>query len=152
MGRSESLGASARISEKCSAMRRISRRAVSAEPLASAHLHLSNRLVTLIAESEGSPLIDGGIVNRARLTWPVCGEFHITRRPESETSPCSGDASDMSRVARAEARVRRSVVRASLRPARCDTDVGCKTSCNPRASVRDLSAAKTRFDPNTRAE
>jgi hypothetical protein len=70
----------------------ISRSTVSAEPLASTHVHLSNRPVTLIAESHGYPLTGyGGIVNRARLTWPAAAlagfsHFLIMRRgrPESE--------------------------------------------------------------------
>jgi len=70
----------------------ISKSTVSAEPLASTHIHLSNRPVTLIAESQGYPLTGyGGIVNRARLTWPAAAlagfsYLHIMRRgrPESE--------------------------------------------------------------------
>jgi hypothetical protein len=65
---------------------RVSRSTVSAEPLASTHIHLSNRPVTLIAESQGFPLTGcGGIVDRARLTWPATAlarfsHFLIMRR------------------------------------------------------------------------
>jgi len=70
----------------------ILRSTVSAEPLASTHIHLSNCPVTLIAESQCFPPTGyGGIVNRARFTWPAAAlapfsHFLIMRcgRPESE--------------------------------------------------------------------
>ena len=110
---------------------------------------LANQVRGLLAEH--GILIARGFAP-LRRALPVCGEFDLTRRPESETSPCSGDASDTIRVARAEARVRHSVAPGSSRPVRCDSGDHCKTSCSPRASIRGRSAAKTRFDPDTRAE
>jgi len=69
----------------------ILRSAVSAEPLASTHIHLSNCPVTLIAESQSFPLTGyGGIVNRARFTWPAAAlapfsHFLIMRCGRSES-------------------------------------------------------------------
>src|SRR5208282_1968425 len=34
---------------------------------------------------------------------------------------------------------------------RYDSEIGCKTPCSPRASVRDRSGSKTKSDPDIRA-
>ena len=83
--------------------------------------------------------------------WPVCVEFQLTRRLGSETIHCNAVATDSSRTTRAVAEVRRSAAPVSPLSVRCDSDIGCRTPCSPRASVRGRSGSKTRSDPDTRA-
>ena len=82
---------------------------------------------------------------------PVCVEFQLTRRLGSEIIHYNAVATDRSRSARAVARVRRSGAPVSPLSVRCDSDIGCRTPCSRRASVRGRSGSKTRFDPDTRA-
>jgi len=82
---------------------------------------------------------------------PVCGEFQFRQQPGPETSPCGAVASDMSRSARAGAGVRHCAAPALVLPTPYDTDIGCRTPCSPRPSVRDRSGSKTGSDPDTRA-
>ena len=89
--------------------------------------------------------------NAAKPTTAVCVEFQLTRRLGSEIIHCNAVATDRSRSTRAGARVRRSGAPVSPLSVRCDSDIGCRTPCSPRASVRGRSGSKTRFDPDTRA-
>src|ERR1019366_7801224 len=81
----------------------------------------------------------------------VCVEFQLTRRQGAEIVHCNAVATGRSRRTRAVGRVRRCAAPVSPLSVRCDSDIGCRTPCSPRACVRGRSGSKTRSDPDTRA-